>query len=124
MIERLLAMLSADLDDPDMIEHVNRLEWQIHFEDDVSVDLRCVDESLLFQVSVTGVSRPSTSQLIDILSANCLGLGTLGNVLCFDKEGTTLLLTRLEPVSVAYREFLDALKDLISAASFWRQRLA
>ncbi|WP_204592934.1 type III secretion system chaperone [Candidatus Similichlamydia epinepheli] len=107
-----------------MVEFVHHLEWKVHLEDEVSVDLRCVDGRLLFQVSVTNLTRPNTSQLIDILSANCLGLGTLGNVLCLDREGVTLLLIRRESLSVAYREFLDALKDLISATVFWRQRLA
>jgi hypothetical protein len=124
MIEKLLAQMVAEFEDPDMLVEQGNGQWQILFDEKLTLELQLTSggEQLLLKTTL-GYCPEDNEGVMELLLANLLGEGTFGAILGLDESGSRVQLLRSFPSDLTYRDFRDMLEQFISAASYWMEKL-
>lgn len=122
-MERHLAQLAAELDDPEAISPIASDAWTIFLDEDIDIQLRLVESGGALLHCDLGACPDETDALERLLLANFSGLGTLGAVLGIGVDEKRVTLKSQVAASCTYRELREALEDFYNCALFWTKEI-
>lgn len=122
MLETLIQDLKRELQSEEMATPNEAGHYQLHFEDEITLDVWQTPQSYLLRSTVCACPPQNREAfLIRLLEGNLFGRGTRDIILGLNEEGTTLIASAELDLNTSYKDFRDKLENFVSIIDFWRK---